>query len=641
MNTRISNHSHIAYRPDIDGLRAVAVSLVVIYHAFPSFLPGGFIGVDIFFVISGFLITSIILKGLNEEKFGFRDFYLRRINRIFPSLITVLSVSFFVGWMIYLPQELEELSKHIIGGVFFVSNFLLLGESGYFDTAAESKPLLHLWSLGIEEQFYIFWPFILCFLYKIGRGSVATIIAVVLCSFSLNVIFINYYPEFAFYAPFTRFWELAFGSFLSFVNFQSKPKGISRIFLWLNNKRLRLELCSVIGTALLITAVLVTNKDQSFPGWYALLPTTGALLIILAGRDAIINRYILSAKFMVMVGLISFPLYLWHWPLLVLFKQNAGGELSNISLFSLVFTSFVLAWITYRYVEIPLRFNSSKLKTCAKLIVASLFISLLSLYVISQDGVPRRFPQVVQNVISLDDADATKNWRVGTCHLLPKQKYESFGKCESEPNDFSKPTLLLWGDSHAAHLYQGMVANLSVAYRIVQMTASTCPPIANMDIPVSPNCVGINENMRQFVSSQKPDRVVLAAAWDVYDWKRLSSTVDWLKQVGVSKIDLVGPVPRWIDSLPRQLLVYFKEHRYQDLPIRMKDGLAPNVMELDFEMKQFALSHNIGYLSPTSILCNKDGCLTRIGEQSLTAFDSAHLTEDGAKYVASSFDFTK
>ncbi|MEE7516683.1 acyltransferase, partial [Vibrio cholerae] len=193
----------INYRPDIDGLRALAVLSVVLYHAFPSYLQGGFVGVDIFFVISGFLITSILLKELNNDDFKFSDFYLRRFNRIFPSLIVVLIFSFFIGWLIYLPKEFEQLSKHILGGVFFVSNFILLGEDGYFDAAAETKPLLHLWSLGIEEQFYIVWPFLLWFLYHRPRLFVRVIALITLCSFILNVIAIYTNPEVAFYSPFT------------------------------------------------------------------------------------------------------------------------------------------------------------------------------------------------------------------------------------------------------------------------------------------------------------------------------------------------------------------------------------------------------------------------------------------------------
>lgn len=644
MNNSIMSPGHLTYRSDIDGLRAIAVLLVLIYHAFPSYLPGGFVGVDIFFVISGFLITSIIVKDLEHGKFKFSDFYCRRINRIFPSLILVLVFSFIIGWFVYLPKEFEQLSKHILGGSFFVSNLVLLSESGYFDTAAESKPLLHLWSLGIEEQFYIFWPFLLWMLYKVRGGIVGAVTLVAGASFFLNLATINNSPEFTFYSPTTRFWELTVGSLLAIsINYHSESKFVyiaNKIVAWVNGRHARSDVCSLLGVILLVLAVLITSKSDPFPGWYALLPTAGTFLIILGGVRATFNKYILSARVMVKIGLISFPLYLWHWPIFVFTKSQAGNALSTSVHLGLVLISFILAWFTYRFIEKPLRFSISKKRTSSMLFTASASIALLSTYVISEGGVPKRFPQIVQNVISYDDRDTTKSWRVGICHLLPKQKFENFGKCESEPKENGKPTLLLWGDSHASHLYQGLVAHLSETYRIVQMTASTCPPIANMEISVSPNCVGINNDMRQFITIEQPERIMLAAAWDVYDWKKISSTIEWLNQIGIPQIDLVGPVPRWLDSLPRQLLVYFMRHREAEIPVRMKDGLSPRVNDLDVQMSQFAQSESVNYLSPTKVLCNQDGCLTRVGERnlSLTAFDSSHLTEDGADYVVSNFE---
>ncbi|EJL7016593.1 acyltransferase [Vibrio cholerae] len=634
----------INYRPDIDGLRALAVLSVVLYHAFPSYLQGGFVGVDIFFVISGFLITSILLKELNNDDFKFSDFYLRRFNRIFPSLIVVLIFSFFIGWFIYLPKEFEQLSKHILGGVFFVSNFILLGEVGYFDAAAETKPLLHLWSLGIEEQFYIVWPFLLWFLYHRPRLFVRVIALITLCSFILNVIAIYTNPEVAFYSPFTRFWELLTGAFFSIsLNYKSESKFVSisnDISSWIIRSKNRIEICSILGLSFLIIAMLITTKSQKFPGWYALLPTVGSLLIILSGPSAFVNRYILSSRPMVFIGLISFPLYLWHWPILVFSKAKTGQSLTEFNLLVLVFISIFLAWFTYRFVEKPLRFTLDRRLAVIMLLWATTCISLISIYSMSNNGLASRFPEIVQRIIGYDGSDTTSGWRVGECHLLPKQGYSGFGSCDSEAKSHEKPTLLLWGDSHAAHLYQGLIAHYSQKYRIIQKTASTCPPIGNMDIPTSPNCEGINAEMRQYIETEKPDRIILAAAWDVYDWKKLSSTIDWLKQIDVNQIDLVGPVPRWLDSLPRQALVYYSNNKKGDIPVRMNYGLKENVKQLDIEMYTFAQLKNIDYLSPFRILCNQEGCLVRVGQEnmSLTAFDSSHLTEDGADYVVSHFN---
>ncbi|MGF1755732.1 acyltransferase, partial [Vibrio makurazakiensis] len=483
--------------------------------------------------------------------------------------------------------------------------------------------------------------------YKVRSGVIGAVCLLMVISFFCNVLFINSEPEFTFYSPITRFWELAIGAFLAvIINCKSESNLLriaKNVTSWISKSKVRSDICSLFGSALLILAVLITSKSEQFPGWYALLPTFGTFLIILAGPHANVNKYLLSSKLMVWIGLVSFPLYLWHWPVFVFAKAHLGQVLNTEIQLILVIVSFILAFITFRFVERPLRFSSSKRNTAFTLLTIIACISLVSVYVFNKKGLASRFPPVVQNIINHTDVDATIHWRVGTCHLLPKQDYNSFSACESEPKDSSgKPTLLVWGDSHAAHLYPGLFISLSERYRIIQKTASTCPPIFHMDIPVSPNCGGVNDEMRKFIINERPDRIMLAAAWDVYDWNQLSSTIEWLKEIEIRHIDLVGPVPRWLDSLPRQLLVYFMSNGQKQIPVRMKNGLKPYVMSLDHDMSQFAKEHNINYLSPTQILCNSDGCLTRVGKEnmSITAFDSSHLTEDGAKYVASQFNLT-
>lgn len=361
---------HPKYRPDIDGLRAIAVLSVVGFHAFPSWVKGGFIGVDVFFVISGFLISGIIYENLDKGEFTFREFYARRIRRIFPALIVVLSACLVFGWFSLLTDEYKQLGKHIAGGVSFISNFLLWQESGYFDNSAETKPLLHLWSLGIEEQFYIIWPMLLWLTWKRKFNFFAVTLAIAAGSFYLNLSDIKQNPVDTFYSPLTRFWELMCGGLLAWVTIYKKAS-LAAFRLKLDHfivstiyrdkeieKGITLSnLSAFTGLVLLVYGFAIIAKDFYFPGVWALVPVFAALLIISAGPAAWINRRILSTKLLVLFGLISYPLYLWHWPLLSFAQIIENGTPSrNIRIVTVVI-SIVLAWLTMKLIEKPFRFG--------------------------------------------------------------------------------------------------------------------------------------------------------------------------------------------------------------------------------------------------------------------------------------------
>jgi len=313
--------SDLAYRPDIDGLRAVAVLSVIGFHAGVRWFPGGYAGVDIFFVISGFLITSIILRQLAEDRFSFADFYARRCKRIFPALIIVLAAVFAFGWMFLLPNEYERIGKHIVAGAGFVSNFAFWLESGYFDSAAGTKPLLHLWSLGIEEQFYLLWPPLLLWVWKRKPDALAVAIGLASISFAINVMLVSLWQATDMYfLPPIRFWELLVGSALAYAHLFRREELehlLKRATAGVPGSRLvSIEnIQATIGLALIAVAVVVLDKRTLFPGWWALAPTIGAGLLISAGPRAWINRKLMANRVVVFIGLISYPLYLWHWPL--------------------------------------------------------------------------------------------------------------------------------------------------------------------------------------------------------------------------------------------------------------------------------------------------------------------------------------
>lgn len=364
--------SHPKYRPDIDGLRAVAVLSVVVFHAFPSLIRGGFIGVDIFFVISGFLISTIIFENLENNTFSFTGFYARRIRRIFPALLLVLMFSYAFGWIALFADEYKQLGKHIAAGAGFVSNLVLWGESGYFDNSSDTKPLLHLWSLGIEEQFYIVWPFVLWLAWK-KRGNLLVLsILVWFLSLYLNIRGVRKDAVATFYSPQTRFWELFSGSILAWLVLHNKntlldyrvkvDRFLSRIFSRGHveaDGRTLSNVISFAGCLLLVYGFWRIKNTLSFPGAWAMVPVLGAALIILAGPNAWFNRTVLSNKIAVWFGLISFPLYLWHWPLLTFTRIVGSGTPDGSMRMAAVVLSVVLAWLTYRFIERPIRFGKS------------------------------------------------------------------------------------------------------------------------------------------------------------------------------------------------------------------------------------------------------------------------------------------
>lgn len=395
--------SHPKYRPDIDGLRAVAVLSVVAFHAFPSLIQGGFIGVDIFFVISGFLISTIIFENLEKETFSFYEFYARRVKRIFPALVFVIVASYVFGWFTLFADEYKQLGKHIAAGAGFISNLVLWSESGYFDISAEYKPLLHLWSLGIEEQFYIIWPFVLWFAWKKKFNLLTISIIFAILSFVLNIKGIKHDPVATFYSPQTRFWELLCGSVLSwcvlyknkvFFEWKIKINNIISSVVYRNkavaDDRILVNCIAFLGGVLLVYGFWRINKAASFPGKLAIIPVTAAVLIIAAGPHAWINRNILSNKFAVWIGLISFPLYLWHWPLLSFARILESGTPSAFIRVAAVALAVVLAWISFRFLERPVRLGGGGRSTVGFLLVTMAIVGLVGYKTYTMEGIYSR-----------------------------------------------------------------------------------------------------------------------------------------------------------------------------------------------------------------------------------------------------------
>ncbi|MBS1169325.1 MAG: hypothetical protein H6R01_243 [Burkholderiaceae bacterium] len=360
------------YRPDIDGLRAFAILAVIIFHAFPEKLRGGFVGVDIFFVISGFLISRIIFQSLERGDFSFCEFYARRINRIFPALIVVIVATLSFGWLALLPDELKQLGKHISGSTGFIQNIVLVKEDGYFDTASELKPLLHLWSLAIEEQYYLIYPLLVFAIWRtrLKQKMLLVISILLLISFAINIAMVKKFPVATFFLPHTRVWELLAGGVLAhFQVFKNKSFSYylhkwnftsflsRRLFLLTQNEKTIKNFASAFGLFLLLTSVICVHKGKTFPGWWALAPVAGTWLTICAGPNSWVNQYVLGNRLMVFLGLISYPLYLWHWPILSYGHIIYGGMPTKKFIYFAIAISILFAWLTVKFVEKPFRFG--------------------------------------------------------------------------------------------------------------------------------------------------------------------------------------------------------------------------------------------------------------------------------------------
>ncbi|MGQ0764603.1 MAG: acyltransferase family protein [Gemmatimonadota bacterium] len=453
------------YRPDIDGLRAVAVLAVVGYHGWPGRITGGFVGVDVFFVISGFLISGIIIRGIETGTFTFGGFYARRIRRIFPALALVLAAAALIGWWMLLPAEYEQLGRHIAAGALFMSNIQLWTESGYFDTAAESKPLLHLWSLGIEEQFYLLWPFVLVLVWRLApKGRWQAIAAIAVVSIAANIVLVRSSPSAAFYLPFTRFWELLIGAMIA-----AWPGGAGK-FATGRPMTLRTRNVLAAGGSLLIAAsVLRFHRDIAFPGWWALLPAGGTAALIIAGPTAWINRRLLSLRPVVVMGLLSYPLYLWHWPLLSFIRvADLDPETTrNLKLGALAF-SLLAAWLTWRFLEQGLRRRPAGRVAIP---IAGVMAAVAALGVVVDRG-PRIGPHTelaVNPFIRVDSLD--RNAACSRRFAMPERFFDSVFCNVAGSGD---PDVVLLGDSHAAVLWPG-VADVHRMQGALLIGGRSCP----------------------------------------------------------------------------------------------------------------------------------------------------------------------
>jgi len=499
----MTNHlAHPKYRPDIDGLRGIAILAVVWYHAFPSALRSGFIGVDIFFVISGFLISSIIFSNLEHNTFSYIEFYNRRIRRIFPALLTVMVASFLFGWMALTADEFKELGKHIAGGAGFITNFILWSESGYFDAAAETKPMLHLWSLAIEEQFYIFWPILLGFTWRRNWSFLRTTTLIAILSFATSIILIQQDATGAFYSPLARFWELMVGGLLAYISLHKRGL-ISR----------HTNLQSMFGFVLLVIGLVVINRQMQFPGFWALLPVFGTFFMISAGPSAWLNQHLLSSKFLIWVGLVSYPFYLWHWPLLSFARIIESQKPPLVVNAFMLIVALALAWLTYKYIERPMRFSLSyaRLKLIG-LVTGIVLIGAASFAVYINNGMEFRKAAPQLNITNQGDISHDIYMKYLHDNFYPctplKAREIKMNALENQcfhSKNSGNTDIAIVGDSHSQQLFTGL-ATIAKDQNIANYIKSGAPTIDNEKFK------GIYETL---IHSPSIKSVIISAYWGI------------------------------------------------------------------------------------------------------------------------------
>jgi peptidoglycan/LPS O-acetylase OafA/YrhL len=638
------------YRSDIDGLRAIAVLLVVIFHAGFSFIPGGYVGVDVFFVISGFLITGILKKEILSGTFEFKKFYQRRIRRLMPALFVMLIITTLISVIVLLPSDLASYGKSLISVVLSLSNIYFWRENGgYFDSNVEEVPLLHTWSLSVEEQFYLLWP---VFLLVFSKYLQDIIFLITLIAMAVTSVFLSQWVSditfgAAYYLLPTRAFELLIGAILAIAG--TRLPSFSGLVM---------NILAGIGLVLILASAVLLNGDSSFPGFNALYPTIGTALLLFTGRQSgvYVNR-LLSLYPLVWMGLISYSLYLWHWPIVV-FIRYTGFELSTITSSCIVILSILMGWLSYKYIETPFRsvgtWNFKE--TCNRLyILPSIMIIVIGSGIYIQDGIPQRFDSML---IDMEHAVTSKPGvlREG-CHSPSRlSEVRPSDKCWQGDQINQEKTALLIGDSHGNH-FSGFMDEIAKSSKlgVIDYTMDECLPI--FDLPWGHNqyyseiCKNRNDISQSYIKNNTFDYVILAGYWPsdegyhyIFDdnKKRIKKTdyVSYLETrlAGtLSKIIESGATPVLIkDSAPSghpSPTCSIKKHLFNNaLNCNVKKQLVDkrDKMVNDLFIRLEERYSDLIIIDPKDVMCDEQYCFSSLNGIPLF-LDKNHLNDEGSR----------
>jgi len=615
----------LKYRPDIDGLRAVAVVSVLAFHLKTHMFLGGYVGVDVFFVISGYLIGSIILKGIREGTFSIAAFYENRVRRIAPALVGALVGTSVLAYIYFLPSELIDFSKSLLAALFSVSNVYFWKDSGYFTAPVDTKPLIHTWSLGVEEQFYLLLPIFLVLVCRYFPKKVrAAVLGVAALSLVLSAIGAFTHPDPTFYLLPTRAWELLLGVLIPLGLFPEIRKTASR------------NAAAFTGIALIFLAVMAFTQATPFPGLSALLPCCGAAIVIMAGEygDSWVSRA-LSLRPVVFVGLISYSLYLWHWPIIV-FQGTQSMLISGFSVRTskliCIALSFVVATISWRFIEQPFRKRHqaglSRRTVFTMAATAAALIAALGATTLMARGFPSRYPAKALQVASYLDYSSSAYAREGSCFITSNYTMKDFDFAKCLSFDSKKQNDLLLGDSHAAHLWYGLSQALAGTH-LLQATASGCRPTIEQDVLAADTCkILMRYVFSDFLLTHHIDRLIIADRWKSEDISALSSTLDWTTSRHIPVL-LTGPMVQYDTSLPRLLAFSIRAHDPEIAAIHRLDQ-----RKLDDSFALLAQTKGVSYISFYHTLCQGNSCVETDPQGVPLEFDYGHLTKEGSVFVA-------
>ena len=639
------------HRSEIDGLRAIAVLPVIFFHAGIDFLSGGYVGVDVFFVISGFLITTIILSEIQEGSFSLINFYERRARRILPALFFVMLVSLPFAWMWLLPTDMKDFSKSLIAVSTFSSNLLFWTESGYWGEINELKPLLHTWSLAVEEQYYIFFPIFLMVMWKVRkRWILSTILFLAIISLAASHWGAYNKPTANFFMLPTRLWELAIGALIAFYLLRQNTE-------FLPNKLLS-EALGLIGLLMIAYAVFMFDEMTPFPSLYTLVPTLGAGLIILfASSKTLVGRF-LSSKLLVVLGLISFSIYLWHQPLLAFARHGSFYQPSTMVLSALTLMSIPLAYLSWRFIEQPFR---TKGKFERKTIFTSAAVATVAFIAIGASGiVTNGFEQrATQSNVTMKSID--QRWRINAgLDLECTETFTLSEKC----NTSDKPEIMIWGDSYAMHLVKGIMASKPDA-KIIQMTKYVCGPFLNIAPIVKPGypvswakeCLGFNMQVKQWLEKNNSVKyAVLSSPFEQYlsndsevlfkSGKQMSAnielitaefenTLEALVNMGIKPI-VFSPPPANGTNLGRCLTRAEWKGKELNACNFNKDKML-DIREIVYKFLE-TIEDKYQIVRLDDYMCEKHECNTHIDSTYLFR-DEGHLSHEGTALLGKKFGF--
>lgn len=648
----------LEFRRDINGLRALAVLGVVAFHADRALVPGGFAGVDVFFVISGFLISRIVLSECAVGHFSLFAFYAKRAKRILPALLIVVSAVWIVGWLRAAPIQLREIGGGLLGNSYFTVNFWLMrlaGVVGYFGADSSTKPLLHLWSLSIEEQFYLVWSVLLLAFFKLnGRLLPFVILGIFVASFAYCVVLTPINPIGAFYVPWTRAWELALGALLAY-------REVFFLRRWPYPSRRLADIGAGLGVALIVAGYLLLSEAEPFPGWRAAIPTAGCALVIahprsLAGEVALGNR--VAAFF----GLISYPLYLWHWPLFAFAHMWPGVIPTSGAMFALAGVAVALAALTYRFIETPTAalFRRRPYAVALVLVAGLAVTGVAGRVTYDAKGFPGRFPPLVTRVFDYD-VNGARGKRLMQCfyqrddraYSLAEERERAARFFESNrcgvADDPTKPTILVVGDSHAAHLFAGLTEAFGGAANVLTLSSVFCVPLVEhveMDEGVAgtPRCRAINDYVFARIRAIKPDVLLVAGYFSQYDheanWRypgfldALVQGAKTLHREGERSIVVAGEVPTWAPALP--ILVGRDLIEKGEASPFSRVGVRPDSLETDKTLAAKDWGEGVVYVSQAAKLCGPDGCRRLVGPNfpdDMLAVDYGHYSVNGSIFA--------